>query len=105
MGVFSSSSHSAVPRLYLIPTIVYLVIAGIQPVTHLPTVPQTQWAGEKDDPRTGLKKNRRPGSLCLPVILPSGFKQPREAEPSRAPSCDRAVITTRWINTSVVKVK
>lgn len=50
--------------------------------------------------RDEVKNSRRLGSLCLSVILPGP-----EAEPSWALSCDRSVITARWINTCVVKVK
>lgn len=48
---------------------------------------------------------RRRGSLFLPAILEVGFNHPPEAELSPDLSRDRRVITTRWINTGVVKVK
>lgn len=45
------------------------------------------------------------GALCLPTILQAGFKQPPEAELRTDLSRDCCEITTRWINTRVVKVK
>lgn len=59
----------------------------------------------KDDPRTRVREGTRRGSLCLLAILRAGFKQPPEAERSPDLSRDRSAITTRWINTRVVKVK
>jgi len=86
------------------PPIVYLVISRKQPGTHFPSVAQTKWSGQKDGPRTGLEKQQ--GWISLSLSNTVGWIQTApEAELSRAPSCDRSVITTRWINTCVVKVK
>lgn len=53
----------------------------------------------------GWEKTRDEG-LCLLAILEAGFNPPPpEAELSPELSRDRRVITTRWINTGVVKVK
>lgn len=60
---------------------------------------------EKNDPRTGVREDTRRGSLCLQAIIQAGFKQPPKAELSPDLSRDRSMITARWINTRVVKVK
>lgn len=52
-----------------------------------------------------VKEDTRQGCLCLPAILQAGFQKPPEAELSPDLSRDRTSITTRWINTRVVKVK
>lgn len=59
----------------------------------------------KDDPRTGVREGTRRGALCLLAILQARFKAPPEAELSPDLSRDHGAITTRWINTRVVKVK
>lgn len=88
----------------IISYISYLSIARKLVVTYLCTVPKTKWCGENDDPRTRIKKDGSPGSLSSNNIA-CLIQTALEAELSQALGCDGGVITTRWINICVVKVK
>lgn len=58
---------------------------------------------EKDGPRT--RGEERAQISLSPGDIARRIQTAREAELSRALSCDGGAITTRWINTRVVKVK
>lgn len=53
----------------------------------------------------GVRKRHGAQISLSPGDIARRIQTAREAELSRALSCDRGAITTRWINTRVVKVK